>query len=162
MGTPLWTKASKVLKLLAAVARGLERGESGSADQARDLVHSQALETWLHRSAGTDAQILLGARFDKSFGKALQKFTDTIGPAQFTYKNFKIMNPGRMTDSRIRRALDGIDYLAALFRKKGMARLLTTGVRSVRLSDEVSDWDGQYSAGGFIRLSWAALARGSI
>lgn len=70
---------------------------------------------------------------------AIQNLLNQVGPERFVYHGFSIRNPERMAEERCRNALEGVDYLVALFKKKGMERLLKSGVQNVIIVPSIRD-----------------------
>jgi hypothetical protein len=51
--------------------------------------------------------------------------------SSFTYSGFKVSNPDRLTELKAREMLEGIDYIEALFKKRGMTKLLHDGLKDI-------------------------------
>jgi len=64
---------------------------------------------------------------------ALQTVVEAVAPEHFSYQGFKISNPDRLGDKQCRRVLEGVDYLVALFKKRGVQPLLHVGVTEVAI-----------------------------
>jgi len=72
------------------------------------------------------------------FLRALDQYRDALealvrkaAPEHFSYQGFKIHNPDRLGEPKCRDLFEGIDYLVALFKKRGVYPLLKTGVRGI-------------------------------
>lgn len=68
---------------------------------------------------------------------AAQKALDSTAPASFSYQGFPISNAQRFGDELCRKALQGLDYLRVLFKKRGVSTLLATGISRVVLEHEI-------------------------
>lgn len=66
-----------------------------------------------------------------------------VAPEKFTYSGFKIENPDRFSDELVRKTLAGIDYMLALFKKRGVEPLLREGVKKI-----VLEYSGEGTAHG--------------
>lgn len=66
--------------------------------------------------------------------KAVQKKLDQVGPDRLTYQGFKIRNWENFAKPQLRKALDVIDYLVAMFRKRGVEKLLSQTINTINLS----------------------------
>jgi len=71
--------------------------------------------------------------------EALKNLVGSFAPERFTYQGFRIRNKGFLTDPVVRDLLDSIDYLVALFKKRGMLKLLHEGIREIVLTTDDSD-----------------------
>ena len=69
--------------------------------------------------------------YRKKLAPYLQNVMSKVGPARFNYKGFPILNPDRLSDPIVEHLLRGIDYLTAMFRKRGMEDLLRQGITRV-------------------------------
>ena len=58
----------------------------------------------------------------------------TSAPAVFDYSGFKVSNPQHLSDIKCRTALEGIDYLKALFKKRGVSVVLDEGITKINLT----------------------------
>ena len=63
-----------------------------------------------------------------------QKLLDSVAPENFTYKGFKITNKHHLEDALCMRSLDGLDMLLAVFKKRGVEKLLLKGLDHVNLA----------------------------
>jgi hypothetical protein len=68
-----------------------------------------------------------------TFQAGLQDILDSLAPAHFTHAGFKIDNPEHMPREMCRAALDGLDYLKTMFKKRGVDAVLEQGVHRVIL-----------------------------
>jgi hypothetical protein len=94
--------------------------------------------------------------------QTIQAILDSTGPERFTYKGFKIYNRERMSDSLCLSILEAVDYLVALFKKRGVAlELLREGLAAIYIAPEVVSMNASTAAGtymwGVIELSAVAL-----
>jgi len=78
--------------------------------------------------------------------EVLQGLMAEVGPASFTYEGFFILNPDRLLNRRVRGLLDAVDYLNALFRRKGVEPLLRETVSRIELRIMEGTAHGLYSA----------------
>lgn len=69
----------------------------------------------------------------ETYKDALDAVIKAAGPERFTYNGFKIWNPERLGDKMIKRMMEGVDYLVALFKKRGVTPMLRTGIRQVEI-----------------------------
>jgi hypothetical protein len=65
---------------------------------------------------------------------ALQAVLHATAPTNFEYQGFKITNPEHIGDTQARRMLEGVDYVAALFKTRGLDHLLRQGLTSIDLA----------------------------
>ncbi len=146
----LWEEGRGALRTIAYALQQMREGHPESADQAFGVLFYEKLKEW------SDAA--LGMRVDPDLMKALQdvhetptpenarkaeqvvqRIVDSLAPERFEYSGFKIRNPGHISDERVRRLLDGVDFLVALFKKRGVQKLLEKGVKQVVLNIDDSD-----------------------
>lgn len=69
----------------------------------------------------------------KAFRDSVQDLIRTVAPQRFSYQGFAIENPEGMTEEVAMMSLEGVDYLVALFKQRGMTPLLSKGVSVIRL-----------------------------
>ncbi len=94
-----------------------------------------------HRPMGAlTLEVADGKRPLRDFLEALDQYKDALqavvhatAPASFEYQGFKITNPEHIGEAQARRMLEGIDYVVALFKTKGLDHLLHDGVTSIDL-----------------------------
>jgi hypothetical protein len=67
------------------------------------------------------------------YRSVLQQIMNGVAPESFTYQGFKIVNTYRMSENLSRRVLEGVDYLVALFKKRGLDHLLDKGLSEIHL-----------------------------
>lgn len=98
----------------------------------------------------------------------IQDILNGVAPASFTYGGFAVTNEHRMSDHFCRKTLEGIDYITALFKKRGCGRLLSEGVTSIRIVPTNADLNMSPNTSGTynsdtrqISLS-GGIARGSM
>lgn len=98
-----------------------------------------------------------------AYAKALNDVVKTTAPEQFTYYGFKIQNLDHFGDLQARRLLEGIDYVVALFKKRGLDHLLKEGITQVNLAFDLGGGTlGLYFAHSReISLSREAIGRGT-
>jgi len=63
----------------------------------------------------------------------IQDILNDVAPASFTYGGFTVINEHRMSSTFCRKTLEGVDYITALFKKRGCERILKEGVSSIRV-----------------------------
>lgn len=61
------------------------------------------------------------------YRRALQELLDTSAPGRFTYEGFKVENEEHVADELARKVLAGLDFLRALFKKRGIDQGLLKG-----------------------------------
>ena len=98
----------------------------------------------------------------------IQDILNDVAPASFTYNGFPIVNEYRMSSTFCRKTLEGVNYLRALFKKRGCEKLLNEGVSSIRLVPTNDGLNSSPNANGTynstsrqISLS-GTIARGSM
>lgn len=84
------------------------------------------------KEAGQD-QLLVGI---EAYKDATQKALDSTAPESFTYQGFKVSNEQHFSDELCRKALGGLDFLKALFKKRGVVNLIEDGISRVVLVHE--------------------------
>lgn len=156
MKSILWEKAHDYLQRMSDLIERIERGDRDAEQALRDLTDEDdpQVVTWAERALGgfkplweLSKKISREARMgDPNVAKRLlQQFVNSLGLTEFSYQGFKTYNPGRMSEERTRRLLDGIDYLVALFKKRGMEKLLRGEIKEVVLDLDYSGVaHGQY------------------
>lgn len=70
-----------------------------------------------------------------AYQDTIQKYLEQVGPQRFEYKGFKIDNELRLSDEKLGNVLDAIDFLIALFKKRGVEDLLYEGLREITIED---------------------------
>lgn len=101
------------------------------------------------------------------YRSCIQDILNNVAPVAFNYGGFPIINEHRMSDHFCRKTLEGVDYLTALFKKRGCEKLLNEGVNSIRVVPRNEDLNSTPNAAGTyndgtrqISLS-GSIARGS-
>lgn len=69
----------------------------------------------------------------RQFREALQDLLDRTAPAHFTHLGFKFDNPEHIPWEACRVVLDGVEFLRAMFQKRGVSAILEQGVRRIVL-----------------------------
>jgi len=77
----------------------------------------------------------------EAFKDATQRALESTAPESFTYQGFKVSNEQHFSDELCRKALGGLDFLKALFKKRGVVNLIEGGISRVVLV---------YEAGGAV------------
>lgn len=67
------------------------------------------------------------------FKTATQEALDGTAPETFTYQGFHVDNREHFADDLCRKTLEGVDFLKALFKKRGVDHLLEQGVARILL-----------------------------
>jgi len=75
----------------------------------------------------------------KLYADSIQDALDKAAPARFTYSGFPVWNNYRMGDAKCRKLLEGVDYLVALFKKRGLSHLFDESVSRIELVPDLSD-----------------------
>jgi hypothetical protein len=78
------------------------------------------------------------------YRQAIQDILKEVGDERFTYQGFEIRNYERMSDTMCRTILEGVDYVVALFKRRGMEHLLSKGVTSVELVPSIKGESNTY------------------
>ena len=98
------------------------------------------------RPAGTDLSLygIVPGKEDaivrliqRSYLEMVQKLNGVLRTAageRFQYAGISVQNPFRFTDSIVKELLSGIDFVKAIFRKRGVPKLLHTGIKEVILA----------------------------
>jgi hypothetical protein len=61
------------------------------------------------------------------------EFINKRVPDRFTYQGFKVLNQQGLAEPLVRMMLDGVDFLVALFKKRGMEKALSEAVQKIEL-----------------------------
>jgi hypothetical protein len=69
----------------------------------------------------------------ETYAEAINEPLSQIAPARLTYHGFTCTNEDRLSDGVVRAMLDGVDYVASLFKKRGMEKLLHQGLKQIIL-----------------------------
>lgn len=64
----------------------------------------------------------------------VQRAMDSIAPETFSYSGFRITNKQHLGDDICRRALEGVDILKAVFKARGVEKVLTRGLDCINLA----------------------------
>ena len=98
----------------------------------------------------------------------IQDILNGVAPASFTYGGFSVVNEHRMSDHFCRETLEGVDYLNALFKKRGCEKLLTEGVSSIQVVPTNDDLEMSHNTAGTyssntrqISLSGSTIRKGT-
>lgn len=71
-----------------------------------------------------------------TYRDALQAVVAATAPTSFTYQGFQVENPQHLGDELARHILEGVDYLVALFKKRGLEKLLKNEIRRIEIVPE--------------------------
>lgn len=69
----------------------------------------------------------------EAYKAAVQAALNSTAPASFTYQGFKIQNELHFSEALCLQSLEGLDYLKALFKKRGVPKILDQGISHVSL-----------------------------
>ncbi len=64
------------------------------------------------------------------FTTKLNEVLVNVGTESLSYQGFKVLNPDRLPDTVVKSLLDGIDFLVALFKKRGLKKVLDQNLKS--------------------------------
>jgi len=102
----------------------------------------------------------------KEWWGKVEKLNDSLrdrisqaGPTRFRYKGFTIQNPRRFTEEIIEKLLDQVDRMVALFRKRGVEKVITETVKEwmILLMD---DYPGDRRGAGWYSPKTQRIALG--
>jgi len=118
-----------------------------------------------HRPEGRDViEVVDGKRDPHWFFEALDRYAKAIqdvlnasAPASFSYQGFKIENPERMGEKKCRAMLEGVDYVVALFKKRGVTPLLRETLSTIWLRPVVDDCGGSLNTHGCYRPAYKQI-----
>lgn len=94
--------------------------------QAASRVMSKAV-----RDKVSDVEQLRGAI--ETYKAAVQRAVDATAPERFTYHGFPVLNEERFSDELCRKTLAGVDFLKAMFKRRGVVNLLEHGCKRINL-----------------------------
>lgn len=129
------------------------------------VTHAKGFTTWYYQCASDVndpdnltpsmdlvADVIMGStplsQFQEeltSYSDAVQSLLDSTSSEQFQYQGFQIVNPEHLSDTTCRKMLEGVDYLVALFKRKGMTPLLNESVTRVILLPDSPAYSGLYN-----------------
>ena len=112
--------------------------------QANDPLVENNLRA-LRRALGKSAYNALEASYDdepevrvggvvqsmRSYVDEINGLLDQSAPEAFSYRGFRVKNPEHLWESTIKNTLDGIDYMIALFERRGVEDLLKNGLNQI-------------------------------
>lgn len=78
------------------------------------------------------------------YSNAIQNLLDQASPKSFRYGNFEVANEYRMSEEKCRKMLEGVDYLVALFKKRGLTDVFKENIKSIRLIPNIQGAAGLY------------------
>lgn len=119
--------------------------------------------------------VIDGKRDLDEFKKALEIYRDALervvqaqGPESFSYQGFRILNQDRLGERVLRTMLDSVDFVVALFKKRGVTPLLKETVSVINILPRESMYTLSQTASGLyhirqktISLSTRILREGS-
>jgi hypothetical protein len=65
----------------------------------------------------------------ETYEKVVSDLVSKVAPARLTYDGFAVDNPDRLLEPTVRALLGGVDYVLALFKKRGLEEMLRDGLR---------------------------------
>lgn len=77
-----------------------------------------------------------------AYQDAIQNVLDATAPVYFQYQGFKVENIEHLGEKQCFKLLEGVDFLVALFKRRGVSPLLKDGLHEIRLVFEIEDGDG--------------------
>ena len=92
----------------------------------------------------------------------VQYLMSSVTTASFTYQGFKVSNPERMSDGFCRQTLEGVDYLKALFKKRGVDKALYDGIAEISLVPDNSYLSNKKASGQYFATARKIYLSGSI
>lgn len=147
---------------LAWCSECFELAEIGHVDEARQPAARLAMAVVNGEAEAEEFFVAFEA-----YKERIQRVLDACAPVKFRYQGFEIYNPEHMGELRCRHLLEGIDYVVALFKRRGVTSILRDTVSRVTLAPKLSGAGegtahGLYSAHNReISLSAAAIGSGS-
>lgn len=117
--------ASKMLKIRLWSSKCLEADIDAELLAASREVYALAK----NKTASVDS---LSAGIEH-FKVAAQRAVESAAPEEFSYQGFKVINRQRFSDQACRQVLAGVDYLVGLFKKRGVVKVIGTGVARIVL-----------------------------
>jgi hypothetical protein len=95
------------------------------------------------------------------FKKAVQEALDSTAPENFTYQGFKVTNEQHLSDEMCRKALEGVNFLKALFKKRGVQNLIEQGIARIVLVLDAGASAFFHSGTRELTLSVGELSKGN-
>jgi hypothetical protein len=74
----------------------------------------------------------------EGYKAAVQRALNSSASESFTYQGFKVVNEQRFSEELCRKVLQGLDYLKALFKKRGVVNLIEDGISRVVLVNDAN------------------------
>jgi len=71
-----------------------------------------------------------------AFERVVNDLLAELAPERLTYQGFTVTNYDHMSDAVVRGLLEGVDYVVALFKRRGLEKLLHSGVTEIHLDIE--------------------------
>lgn len=68
-----------------------------------------------------------------AYKDALNTVLNKVAPKSFNYQGFKVTNPEVLGEDLVRGTLEGVDFLMALFKKRGVEPLLRAGLTEIKV-----------------------------
>ncbi len=125
-------------------ALGLWRMKCLAGEPQTSLLDAARLVTKLSRDKVAEPKLMLDAI--ETFKTAAQRAVASTAPETFTYQGFKVSNPQRFAETLSLKALEGLDFLKALFKKRGVSPVLDQGITRIVLAHN-ADAEAYFHAG---------------
>lgn len=78
---------------------------------------------------------------------AVRAALECAAPGRFIYSGFEISNPERVSDRLCRQVLDGLDFLRAVFKKRGVVKLIDRDIERVVLTLDIGGGIAHFNSG---------------
>jgi hypothetical protein len=82
----------------------------------------------------------------EDYKDAIQAIVDATAPEKFNYQGFGVTNNEHIDEDSAMKALEGLDYIVALFKTKGMENLIKKGIQDIQLVPDADGWAGLYTS----------------
>lgn len=63
----------------------------------------------------------------------LNEYLGVLAPERFNYKGFTVLNPDRIMERVALKMLSGVDYITALFKRRGVEKALEKGIKVIEI-----------------------------
>lgn len=146
------TRASKMVPLFSWASRCLDPQSLDAYRGASRLIGKVVKD----KAASIEA---LREAVD-TFKATMQKVLDDTAPGAFRYHGFKVENPQHFSAGLCSKALAGVDYLKALFKKRGVEPLIEKGIARIVLALEIDAVAYFHAGDRELVLSVPELAKG--
>ena len=140
----LWPAAAKDLAKFNTIYQKAKKKPDEIPSLLPGVTKLKGLRSWVGLCLDADSSNAVFDAWDRvkqgdptsieSLQGALKKAVSNLSPAQFEYAGFKVYNPDRMSDDVCLGLLDAVDYLEALFKKRGVSKMLQKGISHINLA----------------------------